>query len=80
MYSSKAEEIFGNIVKRHRQQLKLSQEKLAESADLHRTYISQIERGLKSPSLKALLQIANALNTKAHLLLQEMESELYEPH
>jgi transcriptional regulator with XRE-family HTH domain len=51
----------------------MSQEKLAELADLHRTYISQIERGLKSPSLKALVAIADSLEMKPHALLKEME-------
>jgi len=41
---------------------KLSQEKLAELADIHRTTISAIERQTMSPSLETLCRIANALN------------------
>ena len=44
-----------------REDRKLSQEKLAELADLHRTYIGQIERGEKNIGLKNLERIANAL-------------------
>ncbi len=54
-------------------QQKLSQERLAELAGLDRTYISQIERGLKSPSLPTLLSLAKALDIKAHLLIYEIE-------
>lgn len=67
---------FGQILRKYRLQQKLSQEKLAELADLDRTYISQIERGLKSPSISTLIALVGALNTKAHLLISEVESEL----
>jgi transcriptional regulator with XRE-family HTH domain len=40
----------------------LSQEKLAEYANLHRTYISSIERADKIPSLVTLVKISKALN------------------
>jgi transcriptional regulator with XRE-family HTH domain len=39
----------------------ISQEKLAERAGLHRTYISQLERGLKSPSLDVIVALARGL-------------------
>ncbi|MHB8348649.1 MAG: helix-turn-helix domain-containing protein [Acidiferrobacterales bacterium] len=52
----------------------LSQEALADRAGLHRTYISQIERGLKSPSLKSLEQIANALGLPLSSFLKRLET------
>ncbi len=70
------EQAFANVIKRQRQRIAISQEKLAELADLHRTYISQLERGLKSPSLKALFSLASALNTELHSLILEVEKEL----
>lgn len=74
MHTDKTIEIaFGKLIKEHRQMLCISQEKLAELAGLHRTYISQIERGLKSPSLKSLMTLATALNTKAYILLRKIE-------
>jgi transcriptional regulator with XRE-family HTH domain len=51
----------------------LSQEELADRAGLHRTYISQIERGLKSPSLRSLEQIAEALGMSVSELLKKVE-------
>lgn len=70
----KIEKAFGDVVRRQRQQLGISQEKLAELSALHRTYISQIERGLKSPSLKAMSAIAKALNMKLSAMLRETEA------
>ena len=67
---------FGTVLRKYRLQQHLSQEKLAEFADLDRTYISQIERGLKSPSFKALIALAQALHIQAHLLVAEVEQEL----
>lgn len=76
---SEIETIFGTVVRRHRQRLGISQEKLAERAKLDRTYISQIERGVKSPSLKALVALAKALDVQLHKLIREMENELDVP-
>jgi transcriptional regulator with XRE-family HTH domain len=42
----------------------ISQEKLAELANLHRAYIGQIERGEKNIGVKNLEKIAKALNVK----------------
>ena len=51
----------------------ISQEELAARAGLHRTYISQIERGLKSPSLRSLAQIADALDTRLSVIIRKLE-------
>ena len=70
---------FGIVLRKYRLQQHLSQEKLAELADLDRTYISQIERGLKSPSFKALIALSRALQVQAHVLVSEVEQALDEP-
>lgn len=48
----------GNTIKDLRKQRGISQEKLAEAIDSHQVYISEIERGLKMPSLPILYEIA----------------------
>ncbi len=67
------EKTFGDVIRKRRLALGISQEELADRCDLHRTYISQIERGLKSVSLKVLSRLAKALNTRPHLLVKETE-------
>lgn len=60
--------LFGKNVKKYRVQSKLSQEKLGELTGLHRTYISDIERGLRSISLNNIEKISKALNVEIYKL------------
>ncbi len=53
----------GSKIKRLRKSLGLTQEDLAERADLTKGFISQLERGLTSISVESLIQILNALDT-----------------
>jgi transcriptional regulator with XRE-family HTH domain len=53
---------FGVRIKELRANVGISQEKLAELSELHRTYISGIERGERNVSLININLIANALN------------------
>jgi len=53
--------VVGLTIKRLRTKRGLSQDKLSELADIHTSYIGQIECGLKSPSLKVLFRIADGL-------------------
>lgn len=55
-------EKFSQKIQIERVKQKLSQEKLAELANIHRTTISAIERQSISPSLETICRIANALN------------------
>jgi transcriptional regulator with XRE-family HTH domain len=52
---------FGRNVSRLRDQAGLSQDKLAEKADLDRTYLSGIERGVRNPGIKIVIRVAQAL-------------------
>jgi transcriptional regulator with XRE-family HTH domain len=52
---------FATVLRRVRQQKNISQEDLALVAGLHRTYISQLERRLKSPTIRTIYQITQAL-------------------
>ncbi len=72
----KSEETLGKVLKKYRTQKGLSQEQLALDADLDRTFISLLERGLRQPSLNTLLQISNALDTKASEIVAQVEIEL----
>ena len=60
--------LFGNNIRRYRKEKNISQEKLAELTDLHRTYISDIERSKRSISLQ---KIAEALEIEVYKLFME---------
>ena len=63
----------GRKVRRLRLELGLSQEALGEESGLHRTYIGSVERGERNVSLSNILHIANALETTASKLLEDIE-------
>ena len=60
----------------HRQAASMSQEALAFECELHPTYISQIERGLKSPTVRTLFRIVKALDVKASGILKTVEKDM----
>ncbi|HAO08303.1 MAG TPA: transcriptional regulator [Chryseobacterium sp.] len=62
--------IFGKNVRKYRRLLNLSQETLADRADLHRTYIGMIERAEKNITLVNILRIANALEVNIEDLVK----------
>ncbi len=62
--------VFGENVRHHRRKLDISQEELAERANLHRTYIGMIERAEKNITLINMEKIANALKVKIEDLLK----------
>lgn len=61
----------GNNLRLYRKRLSVSQEYLAELADLHRTYIGAVERGEKNISAKNIEKIAKVLGVEPYLLLKE---------
>lgn len=68
-----ARQIFSKNVRRTRLSLNLSQEDLAELADLHRNYIGGVERGERNVSLDNMERIAKALSTTIGTLLGEVD-------
>jgi transcriptional regulator with XRE-family HTH domain len=61
--------LLGNRVRELRLAKELSQEKLAELADLHRNFVGAIERGQKNVGLVSLVKLAHALSVKPSALL-----------
>lgn len=77
-YVKKLSLTIGRIIASRRNNLGLSQEALADRAGIHRTYVSQLERGLKSPTISVLTEIAEALETRPSNLLRLAEKALNE--
>ena len=63
--------LLGENVKAARLTMGISQEELAFRAELDRTYISQIERGIGNPSLGVLLKISTVLGAEVAELLSK---------
>lgn len=61
---------FGKKIQEIRKGKKLSQEMLADLAKLHRTYISDIERGNKNVSLENIKKLSDALGVDMYLLFK----------
>jgi CheY-like chemotaxis protein/DNA-binding XRE family transcriptional regulator len=59
----------GNAIKQQRSALGISQEELAARAGLHRTYVSEVERGERNPSLTSIEKLAQALEMSITSLL-----------
>jgi CheY-like chemotaxis protein/DNA-binding XRE family transcriptional regulator len=64
---------FGAAVRFHRDQLGISQEELAGRAGLHRTYISDVERGARNVSLESITRLATALEVSLSVLFAHLE-------
>jgi transcriptional regulator with XRE-family HTH domain len=64
--------MLGDTIRQYRIQAGLSQEKLAEKADLHPVYVGKVERGEQWISLHALLRVAKALNVRACDLVKNL--------
>jgi len=61
---------FGTAVRNKRAELGISQEELAGRAGLHRTYVSDIERGARNPSLESIEKLAQALGISLPVLFE----------
>jgi transcriptional regulator with XRE-family HTH domain len=64
--------LFGKRLRELRVARGVSQEKLAEMADMHRNYVGILERAKQSPSLDAICKLARALKIKPAELLEKI--------
>lgn len=69
-----AEDLFGQTLRELRKERGISQEHLAFESGYHPTYIGQLERGRKSPSLRAIMRIAGALKIPGSEILRRVEA------
>ncbi len=64
---------FGEAVRRERERKGLSQEDLGFEAELDRTYVSGVERGVRNPTVVTVRRLAKALGVAASRLMQVAE-------
>jgi len=62
--------LLGMAIKTQRASLGISQEELAHRAGLHRTYVSDLERGVRNPSVASIEKIARALELSVSKLFE----------
>ena len=69
---SEIAKILGQRIRSYRTSLGLSQEKLAELAGCHHTYIGQLERGEKNATIESIEKISSALNVSLSKLFEKL--------
>ena len=65
--------VVGRNVKRYRELKGVSQEELAFQSELHRTYVSGVERGIRNPTVAIVARLAAALGVTPAKLLEYQE-------
>jgi transcriptional regulator with XRE-family HTH domain len=68
--------VFGQVLREQRISRQLSQEDLALAADVDRTFVSQMERGIRQPTITTLMKLAGALGIQPSTLVVRMEKLL----
>ncbi len=71
----KIDQAIANVLRELREKKDLSQEQLSFDAELHRTYISQLERGLKSVTVKTLIRITTVLEIEIDVFMKKVINE-----
>lgn len=72
----KIDQAIANVLRELREKKQLSQEQLSFDAELHRTYISQLERGLKSVTVKTLIRITTVLEIEIDAFMKKVINEV----
>jgi transcriptional regulator with XRE-family HTH domain len=76
MRRDKVATAFGRVLRETRKALGMSQEDLAGGAEFDRTYPSLLERGLRTPTLTVVINIAKVLGVTAAWLVNKTLAEL----
>jgi ribosome-binding protein aMBF1 (putative translation factor) len=70
------ETAFGDALREIRKEHAISQEQLALDSGLDRTYVSLIERGAQSPTIRSVVKLASVLGVKPSAIILRMEAQL----
>ncbi|WP_367156834.1 helix-turn-helix domain-containing protein [Acinetobacter sp. FL] len=69
MFMSELTIQFGQLVRKYRKEINMSQEQLALLCNIDRSYLGRIERGEVNPTLEKIYELSNALQIKASELM-----------
>lgn len=69
--------IVGQVIQEYRERRGLSQEVVSGFADIGRTHLSAIERGIRKPTLETFFRISEALDVKPSVLMAAIENAIY---
>ena len=76
MRAEQVSSAFGRVLREQRAAAGVSQEQLALSADVDRTFVSQMERGIRQPTLTTLFKLSKALEIQPSTLVSRTEKHL----
>lgn len=68
--------LVGRIIQQYREEKNLSQEVVSGLADIGRTHLSAIERGVRKPTLETFFKISDAMGVKASSLMALIEENM----
>ena len=68
--------VVGKVIQQFREEKNLSQEVVSGLADIGRTHLSAIERGVRRPTMETFCKIAEALRLRPSELLSAIENEI----
>ena len=69
-------EVFGQVLREVRVKQKISQEELAASCELDRTYISLLERGKRQPTITTIFLLSDSLNIAPDKLIKKVHEKI----
>lgn len=72
--SAPLKQLFGATIRKYRQKLGVSQEELAWRAEMHRTYLADVERGARNLSLSSIARLVNAIGVPLSAFFSTLES------
>ena len=68
--------IVGKVIQEYRESKGLSQEVVSGLADIGRTHLSAIERGIRKPTMETFFRICDAMNIKPSELIKIIENKI----
>jgi transcriptional regulator with XRE-family HTH domain len=69
-------EAFGKVIRELRTEAGISQQELADYAEVDRSYISDLERGIYNPTLHVIYKLSEILKVKPHKVIEKVDKLL----